>query len=38
MRDHGLQAGIGVIGVGSSDSAPETTVEAFQSAGGAQMG
>ena len=37
MLDHRLQTGIGVIGAGSPCSAPETAIEAFQSAGGAQV-
>ena len=37
MVDHRLQTGIGMIGAGSPCSAPETAIEAFQSAGGAQV-
>ena len=37
MVDHRLQTGVGVIGTGSPCSAPEAAIEAFQSAGGAQV-
>jgi hypothetical protein len=37
MRDHSLQGGLGMIGRGSTCPAPETTIEAFQPARGAQV-
>ena len=37
LRHHGLQTGIGMIGIGGFQPEPDRAVEAFQAAGGSQM-
>ena len=37
LGHHGLQTGVGMIGIGGFQPEPDSAVEAFQAAGGAQM-